>query len=210
MRIAVIGATGRTGRLVVEQALARGEDVVALARTPDAIELRDPRLTVARADVLEPATVSDPLAGADAVVSALGIGNSRSATNVYSTGVRNILDAMSRHRIRRLAVISGAPAGPRAEQPFAQRRIAMPILELFFGASYADMRRMEAVLQESDQDWVSLRPPRLMRKPAAGSYRLDLKPLKGGSSITHADLATALLDVLERDDLTRKALYVAN
>jgi uncharacterized protein len=42
MQIAVIGAAGRTGRLVVQQALERGHQVLALARQPDAIAIREP------------------------------------------------------------------------------------------------------------------------------------------------------------------------
>ena len=118
MKIAVVGATGRTGRQVVEQALTRGDDVIALARHPGALAQRGPGVAVAAADVLDRAAVTGALAGADAVVSALGIGASRQPTVVYSEGTANILHAMGAHGITKLAVISAVPAGPRAEQPF--------------------------------------------------------------------------------------------
>jgi len=172
MKIAVVGATGRTGRLVAEQALARGDDVIALARHPEALPPR-PGLTAAAMDVLDRAAVTGALAGAGAVVSALGIGASRQPTVVYSEGIANVLHAMDVHGIKTLAVISAVPAGPRAEQPFAQRRLMIPILERVFGASYADMRRMEALLRDSDLDWVCLRPARLLGKNATGRYRVD-------------------------------------
>ena len=63
MRIAVIGSTGRTGRLLVAQALDRGHEVIALARTPerhaDLAEetARAPALRIVAADVAEPAGV---------------------------------------------------------------------------------------------------------------------------------------------------------
>jgi putative NADH-flavin reductase len=118
---------------------------------------------------------------------------------------------MDAHGIKKLAVISAVPAGPRAEQPFVQRRIIIPVLQRIFGATYADMRRMEALLRGSDLDWVCLRPPRLVGKKATGRYRLDAsRPLPHARSITCADLATALLDSLTRPDLYRRAAYVAN
>jgi len=210
MKIAVLGATGRTGRLVAEQALARGDDVIALARRAEALPPR-PGLTAAAVDVLDRAAVTGALAGADAVASALGIGASRQPTVVYSEGIANVLHAMDVHGIKTLAVISAVPAGPRAEQPFAQRRLMIPILERVFGASYADMRRMEALLRDSDLDWVCLRPARLLSKNATGRYRVDAdRPLPKGGSITYADLATALLDSLARPDLYRRIAYVAN
>ena len=211
MKIGVVGATGRTGRQVAEQALARGDDVIALARHPEALPRLGPGMASAAADVLDRAAVAEALAGADAVVSALGIGASRQPTVVYSDGTANVLHAMAAHGISKLAVISAVPAGPRAEQPFLQRHMIIPILERVFGASYADMRRMEALLRGSDLDWVCLRPPRLVSKKPAGRYRLDAsRPLPKARSITYADLATALLDSLDRPDLYRRAAYVAN
>lgn len=197
MRIAVIGATGRTGKHVVEQALERGNDVVALARSPSALTFTHPKLEVAHADVLKPETLGGSLVGVTGVVSALGVGSGRAKTDVYSQGVRNLLTAMSADGVCRLAVISAAPAGPRAEQPLAQRVIAMPLLELFFGATYEDMRRMETILGASDVNWVALRPPRLIHKPAKGSYRLSPEPVRGGRSIT--DLSVNLAAELRED-----------
>ena len=56
----------------------------------------------------------------------------------------------------KLAVISAGPAAPWAEQPTLQRRIALPILQRLFAASYDDMRRMKRILQEAtDLDWIS-------------------------------------------------------
>jgi hypothetical protein len=111
----------------------------------------------------------------------------------------------------KLAVISAVPAGPWDAQPLFQRRIALPILQRLFGASYDDMRRMEAILQDAtDVDWISLRPPRLVDKPPKGTYRIDTRPLANARAITYGDLATALLDSLTRKDLYRHTAYVAN
>ena len=209
MKIAVVRATGRTGRQVVEQALARGDDVVALVRHPEALSGRGPGMAVAAADVLDRTAVTDALAGVDAVVSTLGVGTSRQPTTVYSEGIANILQAMDAHGITRLAVISAVPAGPRTGQPFLQRHVAIPVLQRLFGATYDDMRRMEALLRGSDLDWICLRPPRLVTKKATGRYRIDASRPRT-ASITCADLATALLDSLTNPDLYRHIAYVAN
>ena len=53
--------------------------------------------------------------------------------------------------------------------------------------------------------------PRIQPMKAKGSYRLDAhKPLRRGWMITPADMATALLDIAEREDLNRQHVYVAN
>jgi putative NADH-flavin reductase len=211
MKIAVVGANGRTGRIVVRDALARGHRVVAVARSDGGLEPGDENLVSARADVRDADAVKQALVGADAVISALGVGASRAATDVYSTGVRNTLSAMESNGATKLAVISAVPAGPWAEQPLLQRRVALPLLRRLFGATYDDMRRMEAILQATtDVEWISLRPPRLVNKPPRGAYRVDTRPLAKARAVTHGDLATALLDSLTREDLYRHAVYVAN
>ena len=177
MLIAVVGAAGRTGRQIVAQALARGHGTIAVVRHPEQMSARDERMRVAPADVRDRERLCAALDGADAIVSALGTGTSRAATDIYSAGAINELHAMRANGIRRLAVVSAAPAGPREEQGFLDRRIAMPLLDRFFGRLYEDMRRMEELLRESDVDWVALRPPRLIERRATGAYRIDAKPL---------------------------------
>jgi hypothetical protein len=111
----------------------------------------------------------------------------------------------------KLAVISAVPAGPWTELPMLQRRVVLPLLQRIFGATYDDMRRMEAILRDtSGVDWISLRPPRLVDKRPKGAYRIDNRPLAKASAITYGDLATALLDSLTRPDLYGDAAYVAN
>jgi putative NADH-flavin reductase len=211
MKIAVIGANGRTGRIVVKDALARGHQVIAVARSEEGLESDDHNLTNARADVHDLDTLTRTLDGANAVISALGVGTSRAQTDVYSTGVRNTLGAMKSNGAIKLAVISAVPAGPWAGLPALQRRIALPLLQRIFGATYNDMRRMEAILQETtDVDWISLRPPRLANKRPKGAYRIDTRPLAKARAITYGDLAGALLDSLTRKDLYRHPAYVAN
>lgn len=72
MRLAVVGATGRTGKHIVTQALARGHHVTALARQPSKLALRHQNLVSVAADVLDGDSVLHVLPGADAVVSTLG------------------------------------------------------------------------------------------------------------------------------------------
>ena len=210
MQIAVVGAAGRTGKLVTEQALGRGHNVVALARRPDAAGASDSKLRVARADVLDRDTLDGVFADCDAVISTLGIGSSRAATEVYSTGITNVLAAMSAAGASRLAVISASPVGPSEDRPGVGDRIVNSILWRIFGATYKDMQRMEQILTSSDLSWVALRPPRLIDKPATGSYRIGLKPPPKGRSLRYGDLASALLDVLDQPELVRTAPYVTN
>lgn len=207
MRIAVLGATGRTGKVVVDQALARGDAVVAVVRRPDAVAPRH-NLAVRAADALDQSSLREALADADAVVSALGFPRNQPA---YAASMRAVLDALDGSSASRLSAISASPAGPREEMALVERSLMLPVLDRFFGQTYADLRAMEAVLAAGPISWVAVRPPRLVDKAATGRYRLDGDhPLRDARSIRRADLATSLLDVLAREDIQRRAVYVAN
>lgn len=85
------------------------------------------------------------------------------------------------------------------------------IYQKFLGATYDDMRRMDVALWESTTLWTAIRAPRIQAAASKGRYRLGIDgPLKRGWLITAADMATALLDIADRDDLNRRYVYVAN
>src|SRR5713226_7091416 len=96
-RVLIVGATGGTGRQLVEQALERGHVVTALARDPSALRVEHPRLTVVRGNVLDYPSVEAAVRGQDAVLSALGHKQFFRPTRTLSEGTRNLLHAMETH-----------------------------------------------------------------------------------------------------------------
>ncbi|MEU9798955.1 NAD(P)-binding oxidoreductase [Streptomyces sp. NPDC051000] len=93
MKIAVLGSTGQTGRLVIARALERGHDVTALARRPEQVEVPTTgNLRVVRADVTVPGSVAAAVEGADVVVSALGI-TKKQDPSILVEGARQIASA---------------------------------------------------------------------------------------------------------------------
>ncbi|AGZ42849.1 NAD(P)-dependent oxidoreductase [Actinoplanes friuliensis] len=89
MRITVLGASGATGRLLVEQALGRGHHVTAIARNPAFSEPghEHDRLTVVRADVRDTAAITAALRDATTIVSGLGVSH-RNQVGVLTAGAR--------------------------------------------------------------------------------------------------------------------------
>jgi putative NADH-flavin reductase len=206
MKIVVFGATGGIGSQVVAHALAAGHAVTAVARRPATITLRSERLEVVQGDVLEPATLGEPIAGQDAVISALGA-RDRAPTTVYSEGVANLLRAMQAANVRRILCISagGIDPGPRW-----QRILAKPLLWLIFKNMYADLLRMETVVQASDLDWTILRPPTLTNGPRTGRYQVAVnRHLSRSFSISRADVADYMINHLNDSATYRGTVELA-
>jgi putative NADH-flavin reductase len=194
----VIGATRHTGKEVMRQALAAGHTVTALARDPARIDIADERLRVVRGDVMDPATLAPAMTGCDAVVSSLGVTSAyRAPTTLYSEGMRNIIGAMRAAGVMRLVAVTAAPLGPDEDDTLPMR-LMNRVMWAFIKEVYSDMARMEGVIRTSGLDWTILRPPRLTGKPQTGHYRTAINHgVRGGYSIGRADLAGAILTLLD-------------
>ena len=204
-RLAILGGSGATGRHLIDEALRAGHDVTALVRNPASLEGVGPGVRVVVGELTDPAVTAETVNGATAVISALGSREGRRATTVYSDAVRSVLAA----GVHRVVAVSAVPAAPDASKTLVERRLVHPLLHLFFGGSYADMRRMEALLAGSDALWTVLRPPRLTNGAARGTYRQSTERLPRPSSISRADLAAALVLAVDREDFVRKAVTIS-
>lgn len=209
MRVTVFGATGATGVLLVQAALAAGHDVTGVARRP--VGVNHPRLRAVLGDVLHSGSLTDAVAGADVVCSALGSRTMRRPTTVYSAGAAAMVAAMTETGVRRIVVLSAIPAEPAELKRPLERTVVHPLLHVFFGGGYDDMARMEALLARSDRCWTVLRPPRLTNGPATGRYRsaVDARLPRAGS-LSRADLAAAMLAAVDDPALVGHAVNIAH
>jgi len=209
MRLSIFGATGPTGRRLVEQALARGHSVTAVARSPERMSLSHPQLQVVRGDVTDPTTIAAAIAGHDAVLSALGAPVGRAPVSLYSVGTANILATMAQHNVRRIVCVSagGTHPGKDPNNPVFFEYVVAPLL---LGRIFDDMRRMEDLLMASNTDWTIVRPPALRDTPPTKIYRVaPAYSLPKGWQIGRADLADFILDTLDGNGYHRQALAIA-
>jgi putative NADH-flavin reductase len=115
MQIVVLGATGRTGRLVVEQALMRGDEVVAYVRNPHGIA-ENPGLEIAVGQLGDRLALKAVINGADAVLACLGTHGKRMKKNIdlMQKSVPSIINAMKEANASRLVLESAYGVGDTA------------------------------------------------------------------------------------------------
>ncbi|AXB45222.1 NAD(P)-dependent oxidoreductase [Amycolatopsis albispora] len=206
MKITLFGATGATGKHVVDQACAAGHQVTAVVR--DASKLTRGDVTVVEADTMDPAAIEPAVAGADGVISALGSRNGRAPTTVCTDGAASILRAMAAVGTRRLVVVSASGLAKDNDGPLT-RVLVKPLVQRMLRNPFADMTRMEELVRESELDWTIVRPPMLTEGPR-GPYRTAVDTgVRGGMRISRANLAHALLRALPDEDTYGKVLTVA-
>ncbi len=195
VRIVVFGASGRTGRQIVAQAVRRGLEVVAFVRDasqqwfPDAV-------SVHQGDPSDAEAIWAALTGADAVISALGP-IAGVTTNEISDATRTIVGVMERTGPHRLAIAANSMV-------FSEREVTGDYANVV-----AEHRRDMAILRGSALAWTVVAAPILNDDPGS-AYDAVIDGRAPGRAISRADYAAALLDALARDDWVGHAVGVAN
>jgi putative NADH-flavin reductase len=193
MRLTVFGATGGTGRHVVEQALAAGHDVTALVRDPGKVRVQNPRLRLVQGSILERGPVEEATAGADAVISALGPRSNEPVFEI-SRGMGHIVAAMQKCGVRRLVMTAGMGVADPQDRPGPMNRVINLLLALMARNVAQDMRQAVAAAQASNLDWTVVRAPRLVDKPGGGALKVGYVGQGVGFELARADFARALLE----------------
>lgn len=191
--VAVIGAAGRTGRIIVEQALSRGHRVTAVVRRAGAFDITHPQLSVITADLSTPGALHGLLDHHDVVISALGAAG-RKPTTLYSTGTREIIAAVAPGA--RLLVISSAGLAIPTEAGIGTKLFAR-LVHRVMRHVYTDMARMEDQLRNSELTWTAVRPTHLTDQPRSEFPQISIGASeKVGAQTSRADLADYLLDAM--------------
>jgi putative NADH-flavin reductase len=203
MKLAIFGATGKTGRLLVEQALAAGHSVRGLARDPAKLALQHPQLALVQGNALDATPVADTIRGTDVVISALGIGAGNPA-DAITRAVQNMVAAMTAQGQRRLIVISSLGIGDSYHQIPLRFKLAMKAIPIL-RATMADIGRMEEYLKTTALDWIIVRPGGLEDGPARGHWSVSTPQdeLSAGN-LPRADVAAFMLQQLESPQFVRQ------
>ncbi|OWQ83207.1 3-beta hydroxysteroid dehydrogenase [Roseateles aquatilis] len=211
MKVALIGPTGFVGSEVLKELLARGHEVIALARDPSKLQAR-PGLTVRQADVKSAEQVATAVGGADAVVSAYNPG--WSVPNLYDeflAGTRATFDGVKRAGVKRFLMVGGA--GSLYAAPGVQIVDTPEFPEQWKAGALAAREALNLIRHESALDWTFLSPAvHLEPGERRGSYRVSLDTpvmdANGPAHVSTADLAVAIVDELERPQHIRRRFTV--
>ena len=159
MNLVVLGATGRTGRLVVEQALAAGHTVTALVRSPEKLTTGESNLRVVTGQATDTSTLSNAMEGANAVISTLG-----GKGSVIEDSTAAIVAAARTTGVSRVIVLSTFAA--ERDRLGAGTRL---LTGIGMGAMLKDKRAGEDLLRRSDLEWTIAYASVLSDGPASGS-----------------------------------------
>ncbi|MEU6356193.1 NAD(P)-binding oxidoreductase [Streptomyces sp. NPDC047072] len=193
MKLLVLGATGLTGRHVVEVALRSGDSVTAFVRSPAALGDLADQVSVAAGDATSRRDLAAALPGHDAVISALGAGSSLTsvrANDLFTLASEAVIGAAREASVSRLVWLSPFGVGHTYDWSSAPQKL---IYRTLLRSLYANKEIADETVRSSGLDWTIVYPTRLTNDPAKGAFRADDRlPMKGNPTIGRADVAAFL------------------
>jgi putative NADH-flavin reductase len=216
-KITVIGATARSGRVIIRQALAAGYEVTGLARSPHKLSIQHPNLTLIKGDVRDVDSLRAALSGNEVVICMVGKSAPSDPTqpigkvDLYTVMGKNLIEAMRSRGNTRLIIASSTGVEHRVD-PAANTPEGDTMSDMWrFNARYlyGDMADMEKQIKASGLDYVLLRPGFMVEESA----RHDLRFTVNGNTpkqrtITYEDFAAFTLEQVHSDEYLNEAVGI--
>lgn len=220
-KVLLIGATANSAPTFFRQALNLGYEVSGIARRPEAVVVRDERLTIFKGDVYDQKSIENALTGNEVVVSYLAYstpggshGEILEEIDLFSRGINNVIRAMKNKGNRRLIAVSTTAVErvyvdkPADDAPMVDR------LMWNGRRKNDDVRRMEVIIVASGLEYIIVRPARVTGDVSPGTpvnivvNKNTYAPYK--RTLSRPDLAAFILGQLESDEYTGSVIGVYN
>jgi len=207
MRLLVFGATGRTGKLLVEQALASGDHIIACVRNPSKLDIQNGHLELVQGELSDQAAIARAMKGVDAVISTLGP-RARQKGSPITQGMRNILAAMRSQGVRRLIITSTLSARDPNDSLNFKAKAMTALVKLVMHSAYEEIVCVAETVRASDCDWTIIRLSLLNNNPKSGNVKVGyISKGEVGTAISRADF---LLKQVGDEKYLRQAPAISN
>lgn len=221
-RVVLIGATAKSAPAFFRQAFVLGYDVIGIARQPDAVAIKDPRLTIVKGDVYDEKSIEAALTGNEVVVSYLSCcrtanvphGETPAEVDLLSRGISNVIQAMKAKGNRRLIAVSSTSVEhividkPADDAPEIEKM-------MWSGRhKFDDQRRMETLIIASGLDYLIVRPARVTGDVSPGTplnivvNKISYDPYN--RKLSRPDLAAFILGQMESREYLGSVVGVYN
>lgn len=206
MHILILGATGRTGRILLAEALKRGHRVTVLVSHKGSLKINPDLVEVYEGTPLNKYTLSDAMSGCDAILSTLNISRIsdfpwsrlRTSKDFLSASMKHIVEAANEKHVKRIIIITAwGVAETKKDIPFWFKWL---IDNSNIRYPYGDHAQQEALLKGSQTNWTIIRPVGLKDSEKEKEIKVTLNnDPKPSLTISRRNVALFMLDVLEQN-----------
>lgn len=202
MRVVVVGASGRTGKLIVQLLKKAGHEVVGTIRNPKHMaEFVKAGVEPAMIDLdtSDMGTIEHAFAGADAVIFAAGSAEGESSA-IDKKGVQRTLRAAGNAHVRRYIAISSYGASTPLPEGWADT----PEMKEYFAAKKSANR----MVQKSSLFWTIVEPGELGEGKGAGKVAISTDGSVTHEKVARADVAALIVKLLDNETSVGQTIQV--
>lgn len=207
MRIAVFGANGRVGSLVVAEAVRRGHQVRAFVYATSEHISPHKNIEIIQGDATDIQDVLPILLHVDVVINCLGSWGTKTQ-DVQTQAMKAIIPAMKQQGVTRIVSLTGAEARASADIITPGGRVSHALFGLFAGKILIDGEAHLHQLEQSGLDWTVVRSPAMTNKGRGNSYTFTEKRPSLIATIRRDSVVQALLDLAESGRQSRRAPFL--
>ncbi|MGF9941378.1 SDR family oxidoreductase, partial [Bacillus anthracis] len=206
-KIAILGANGKAGKILVNEALEKGYQVKILTRNSTNTEKINKNIETIIGDARNFSTIQDLLQGCSAVINA--VGQPKNESYIFSTVTKHILEAMKESKIKRYILISGGSLNVTGDQKGIINKIGATLFKLFLPKMMQDKYKELQIIQNSEVDWTIVRLPFVIEGTGIGSIKESLVDMPG-IKIQNGDIAPFVIKQINSDRYVGKCPFISN
>ncbi|PKJ54563.1 SDR family oxidoreductase [Bacillus sp. SN10] len=206
-KIAILGANGKAGKILVNEALEKGYQVKILTRNSTNTERINKNIETIIGDARNFSTIQDLLQGCSAVINA--VGQPKNESYIFSTVTKHILEAMKESKIKRYILISGGSLNVTGDQKRMVNKIGATLFKLFLPKMMQDKYKELQIIQNSEVDWTIVRLPFVIEGNGIGNIKESLVDMPG-IKIQNGDIAPFVIKQINSDRYVGKCPFISN
>ncbi|MDJ1477939.1 SDR family oxidoreductase [Bacillus sp. LS15-K4] len=206
-KIAILGANGKAGKFLVNEALEKGYQVKILTRNSNNMAITNENLETIIGDARNFSSIRELLKGCRAVINA--IGQPKNESYIFSTVTKHILEAMKEFEIKRYILISGGSLNVTGDQKGIVNKIGDTLFKVFLSKMMQDKYKELQTIQGSDVDWTIVRLPFVMEGKSSGNIKESLVDMPG-IKIQNSDIASFVIKQINSERYVGKCPFISN
>ncbi|PGK32821.1 NADH-flavin reductase [Bacillus anthracis] len=206
-KIAILGANGKAGKFLVNEALEKGYKVKILTRNSNTMTIANENLETIIGDARDFSSICELLKGCRAVINA--VGQPKNESYIFSTVTKHILEAMKEFEIKRYILISGGSLNVTEDQKGIINKIGATLFKLFLPKMMQDKYEELQIIQSSEVDWTIVRLPFVLEGDGIGNIKESLVDMPG-IKIQNGDIAPFVIKQINSERYVGRCPFISN
>ncbi|MDA1763489.1 SDR family oxidoreductase [Bacillus cereus] len=206
-KIAILGANGKAGKSLVNEALEKGFQVKILKRNSTNMPITNENIETITGDARDFSSIQELLQGCGAVINA--VGQPKNESYIFSTVTKHILKVMQEYKIKRYILISGGSLNVVGDQKGIINKMGAKLFKLFLPKMMQDKYKELQILQSSDVDWTVVRLPFVVEGNGIGTIKESLVDMPG-IKIQNGDIAPFVIKQINSEVYVGKCPFISN